>query len=662
MLILTIFFSFERAGILPAFFRWSMPGGGDESPDGDNAARGEGAGPKGRGSGAAGRASYQDNGDHGGRGDSSRLVMNSGEELRPLRGSADRGGSPNEGPNMGDVSSGCDQGGQKEKERERAVSANANTITNSISNNNSSGTIGNKQAAQVGGHSKLAHSALPPPPPLPGSGKSGGNAYNRSTAHGGNKRSPMTFPLHAQHTRQHPPAHSYNVDSFISSKPDPSMQQRPTAYSRAAKNEDGHAGESSKANRGGRKGQEAGAPMKDQPPSNVYMYTHSSPRQPLRSDRYRRGQQQQQQQQQSQQGGYASCYDEGARIEDEEDCNLESGKSSNDMGFDALVLLLYGSGRSAAAISNVLFDCQRFSSWTYKAELMGFGAGGGSGNITRTASAPAPSTATRQLAKGPLNSSQRDERLNSMQSRFMVRDPAKDPASALQDEHNREKIQAASPQRISNILSPSPPASPPRPPPSLVPTLSNRPRLHTNSTEDTASTLFIPFIPTRNIFAVDSFTVRTFVARLRQGIIVLKHPRSRYSKSSYRILHSIDNGRTLSWTSPSNETPSKKNPRFSLLDCCEIRHGWTVDRDSPNFTGTRNLRKKCAPEDAFNSFSLIFPTRTIDITALSSDQAAILIQGLNGLCFKFREERVNFNNNVPVSRNVPGRRRGERAG
>lgn len=87
------------------------------------------------------------------------------------------------------------------------------------------------------------------------------------------------------------------------------------------------------------------------------------------------------------------------------------------------------------------------------------------------------------------------------------------------------------------------------------------------------------------------------MARLRQGIIVLKHPRGRYAKSTFRILHSIDNGRTLSWTAPSNTAPSKKFPRFNLVDCLEVRHGWTQDPETSQQTGTRTLRRKCHPTE-----------------------------------------------------------------
>lgn len=221
----------------------------------------------------------------------------------------------------------------------------------------------------------------------------------------------------------------------------------------------------------------------------------------------------------------------------------------------------------------------------------------------------------------------------------------------------------------------------------------NRPRLHTNSTislDPSLPSLLPPFQPTRNITQVTSYEVRTFVARLRSGMVVLKHPRGRYSKSSYRILHTVDNGRTLSWTSLDPEKGSRKFPRFGIGDVREIRHAWTEDVThvtsrrlgslrhnrfsgtsiktkstsnrsstpsllptsrshtsttpphpftSPPPYGTKILRKKCHPSESFLSFSLIYDDRTVDFTATSADQATVLLRGLNGLAFKLREEK-----------------------
>jgi hypothetical protein len=142
-------------------------------------------------------------------------------------------------------------------------------------------------------------------------------------------------------------------------------------------------------------------------------------------------------------------------------------------------------------------------------------------------------------------------------------------------------------------------------------------------------------------------------------MVVLKHPRSSFSKSTYRILHTIDNGKTLSWTSLESDTPSKKFPRFPIAECSEIRHAWTSSSFLPvvgvgsggglalsggaadSLTcGTKTLRKKSNPKDSFLSFSLIYKDRTVDFTAVAADQAVVLIKGLNGLVFKGREEAI----------------------
>ncbi|GMH78616.1 hypothetical protein TrST_g14232 [Triparma strigata] len=182
------------------------------------------------------------------------------------------------------------------------------------------------------------------------------------------------------------------------------------------------------------------------------------------------------------------------------------------------------------------------------------------------------------------------------------------------------------------------PYSPPSkfPTPLLPPSINH---LHVNPSLPSVTSSARSFVSTVGIEAVDYFTLRTFVARLRQGIVVMKHPRGRLSKSTYRILHSIDNGRTLSWAAPSSSSPSKKFPRFNLVDCLSIRHGWTVDPSSPSQTGTLVLRRKCHASESFTSFSLVYEERTIDFTAVSPDQAVILLRGLNGLCFKLKEER-----------------------
>lgn len=52
------------------------------------------------------------------------------------------------------------------------------------------------------------------------------------------------------------------------------------------------------------------------------------------------------------------------------------------------------------------------------------------------------------------------------------------------------------------------------------------------------------------------------------------------------------------------------------------------------FTGTPILRSKCEPSNAFKSFALIFPKRTVDITAVTADQCKVLMEGFSALCFR----------------------------
>jgi hypothetical protein len=54
------------------------------------------------------------------------------------------------------------------------------------------------------------------------------------------------------------------------------------------------------------------------------------------------------------------------------------------------------------------------------------------------------------------------------------------------------------------------------------------------------------------------------------------------------------------------------------------------------FTGTETLRKKCKAQYAFKSFSLIFSKRSVDFTAITSDQCVLLMQGFSVLCFRLQ--------------------------
>lgn len=133
------------------------------------------------------------------------------------------------------------------------------------------------------------------------------------------------------------------------------------------------------------------------------------------------------------------------------------------------------------------------------------------------------------------------------------------------------------------------------------------------------------------------FIVRCFVARLRSGITVVKHGRARWCKSRLRVLHVHPDGRSLSWKPALGEPSSgKRPPKLDLTTCKEVRHAWSPDPDNPMFTGTPILRQKCEAANAHKSFALIFPKRTVDITAVTADQCKVLMEGFSALCFRLQ--------------------------
>jgi hypothetical protein len=54
------------------------------------------------------------------------------------------------------------------------------------------------------------------------------------------------------------------------------------------------------------------------------------------------------------------------------------------------------------------------------------------------------------------------------------------------------------------------------------------------------------------------------------------------------------------------------------------------------FTGSPILRQKCEAANAHKSFALIFPKRTVDITAVTADQCKVLMEGFSALCFRLQ--------------------------
>ena len=157
-------------------------------------------------------------------------------------------------------------------------------------------------------------------------------------------------------------------------------------------------------------------------------------------------------------------------------------------------------------------------------------------------------------------------------------------------------------------------------------------------THEVRMPMYLPtFKPATGCTNASDFIVRCFVARLRSGITVVKHGRSRWCKSRLRILHIHPDGRSLSWKPAVGEpTSSKRPPKLDLSTCEEVRHAWSPDPLNPMFTGTPILRQKCEAANAHKSFALIFPKRTVDITAVTADQCKVLMEGFSALCFRLQ--------------------------
>eukprot|EP00542_Grammatophora_oceanica_P019428 CAMPEP_0194035254 /NCGR_PEP_ID=MMETSP0009_2-20130614/7688_1 /TAXON_ID=210454 /ORGANISM="Grammatophora oceanica, Strain CCMP 410" /LENGTH=490 /DNA_ID=CAMNT_0038676527 /DNA_START=207 /DNA_END=1679 /DNA_ORIENTATION=+ len=157
-------------------------------------------------------------------------------------------------------------------------------------------------------------------------------------------------------------------------------------------------------------------------------------------------------------------------------------------------------------------------------------------------------------------------------------------------------------------------------------------------THEVRMPMFLPtFKPATGCTNASDFIVRCFVARLRSGITVVKHGRSRWCKSRLRILHIHPDGRSLSWKPAVGEpTSSKRPPKLDLSTCMEVRHAWSPDPLNPMFTGTPILRQKCEAANAHKSFALVFPKRTVDITAVTADQCKVLMEGFSALCFRLQ--------------------------
>jgi len=157
-------------------------------------------------------------------------------------------------------------------------------------------------------------------------------------------------------------------------------------------------------------------------------------------------------------------------------------------------------------------------------------------------------------------------------------------------------------------------------------------------THEVRMPMYLPtFKPATGCTNASDFIVRCFVARLRSGITVVKHGRSRWCKSRLRILHIHHDGCSLSWKPAEGEpTSNKRPPKLDLTQCLEVRHAWSPDPQNPMYTGTPIMRQKCEAANAHKSFALIFPKRTVDITAVTADQCKVLMEGFSALCFRLQ--------------------------
>lgn len=175
------------------------------------------------------------------------------------------------------------------------------------------------------------------------------------------------------------------------------------------------------------------------------------------------------------------------------------------------------------------------------------------------------------------------------------------------------------------------------------------------------------FMPAQGCYNASDFVVRCFTARLRTtGFTVLKHNRSRWSKAKHRILYLLPDGKTLSWKIPEDEVAEEnfkmkphnqpnisskvKHPKIDLSTCVEVRHAWTKDPHAKdNKRGTAVLRHRLSQSQlASKSFSLIFKSRTLDLTAFSNDQCKVMMEGFSALCFRLQlnENEENDSSNT----------------
>lgn len=174
-------------------------------------------------------------------------------------------------------------------------------------------------------------------------------------------------------------------------------------------------------------------------------------------------------------------------------------------------------------------------------------------------------------------------------------------------------------------------------------------------THEVRMPMYLPtFKPATGCTNASDFIVRCFAARLRSGITVVKHGRSRWCKSRLRVLHIHPDGRSLSWKPAMGEPHSpKRPPKLDLTTCEEVRHAWSPDPQNPMYTGTPILRQKCEAANAHKSFALIFPKRTVDITSVTADQCKVLMEGFSALCFRLQVANLAGKGNKKNTQKMP---------
>lgn len=148
----------------------------------------------------------------------------------------------------------------------------------------------------------------------------------------------------------------------------------------------------------------------------------------------------------------------------------------------------------------------------------------------------------------------------------------------------------------------------------------------------------INFIPAEGCTDASDYLVRSFVARLKNGFKVKKYGRSKYSRGGKeRILCLHDDGISLTFKGTQGKNTIGNLPQLDLRRCKEVRLGKSVDPLHPECFGTPLLREKCKSRvELKRSVSLIFPHRTLDITASDPDQYTVLIHGFSALCYRIR--------------------------